>query len=211
VGIREQMERIYRDIPPESIPWNHPDPPELLAEAVQTGRIKPCRAVDLGCGTGNYAVWLARQGFDVTGIDISSEAVKLAADLSARQGVSCRFVVADLLGDLKEYHAAFDLAFDWELLHHVFPKDRPRYIRNVHSLLVPHGTYVSACFNDGDTAFGGVGKYRDTPLGTTLYFSSLEELKALYTPLFDVVELRTVQIPGRPNPHVANFAWLERK
>ena len=211
MDLREQMERIYGEIPPENIPWNLSAPPALLTGAVETGQIKPCRTLDLGCGVGNYAVWLALQGFDVTGIDFSRHAINHAIDLAARKGVSCRFVVADLLGDLKEFHAGFELAYDWEVLHHIFPEDRECYLLNVHNVLRPHGKYFSLCFSEKDSEFGGKGKIRGTPLGTTLYFSSEEELKQLFEPLFYILELNTVEIPGKYKPHLANAAWLERK
>jgi len=105
--LRDQMEQVYSDMPPENIPWNISRPPALLVKAVEDGRIKPCKAVDLGCGAGNYAVWLAQQGFDVTGLDISVHAVKLANQLAGEKGVSCRFAAADLLGDLRQYHDHF--------------------------------------------------------------------------------------------------------
>lgn len=211
MNLREQMERIYKDIPLEQIPWNLSEPPRLLVDAVRAGKIKPCKVLDLGCGAGNYSVWLARQGFDVTGIDISREAIRHATDLAARTGASCRFVVADLLGELTEFHDSFDLAFDWELLHHIFPGDRPRYVQNVHRVLRPQGMYFSLCFSEADTAFGGAGKYRNTPLGTTLYFSSEQELRDLFAPFFEVLELKTVEIQGKHGPHMANAAWLQRQ
>ena len=79
LDLHEQMERIYQDVPLDSIPWNLAEPPQLLVEAVRTGKIKPCKAVDLGCGAGNYAVWLAGKGFDITGIDISRQAIPVGA------------------------------------------------------------------------------------------------------------------------------------
>lgn len=210
MDIREQMEQIYRDFPLESIPWNSPTPPKLLVEAVASGKIKPCTAVDLGCGAGNYAVWLAQQGFEVTGIDLSRQAAQLATDLAKQKGVSCRFVAADLLGDLIEFHSSFDFAYDWEVLHHIFPEDRDRYVRNVHDILRVNGRYLSICFSEKDAAFGGVGKIRTTTLGTVLYFSSEEELKKLYAPFFRIEELSTVQIQSKSMPHMANVAWLRR-
>lgn len=55
------------------------------------------RALDLACGQGAAAVWLARRGFDVLGIDISSVAVERARALANTTGVpNCRFEVADL-------------------------------------------------------------------------------------------------------------------
>jgi len=211
MNLREQMDKIYRDMPPEDIPWNLTEPPGLLVRAVKTGKIKPCQAVDLGCGAGNYAVWMAGQGFDVTGIDISEKAIALARELAARKEVRCRFVVTDLLGDVNEFQSGFELAYDWEVLHHIFPDDRPQYIQNVHSLLQPNGMYFSVCFSDKDAAFGGQGKFRETPLGTKLYFSSEEELNNLFTPLFRIIELETVEIPGKRGSHMAIAAWLKRK
>ena len=93
MDIREQMDQIYRDLPLEDIPWHLPEPPRLLVEAVESGTVTPCRAVDLGCGAGACAVWLAGRGFDVTGIDISQQAIGHAGNLAEKQGVSCRFVM----------------------------------------------------------------------------------------------------------------------
>ncbi len=211
MNLNEQMEQIYRDIQPDNIPWNLSEPPGLLVEAVEAGKIECCKAVDLGCGTGNYAVWLAQQGFEVTGIDFSQHAIKQARDLAIRKGVSCLFAVADLLGDLKEFHTSFDFAYDWEVLHHIFPKDRPLYLQSVHNILRPKGIYLSVCFSEKDPEFGGKGKFRKTPLGTTLYFSSEEELKKLFDPFFHIYELNTVAIQGKYKPHLANSALLERK
>jgi len=204
------MESIYRDFPLDNIPWNLSDPPELLVDAVESGRIQPCAAVDLGCGAGNYAVWLAARGFDVTGLDISEEAIKLATVLAQHRGVTCSFKAVDLLGELNAYQDTFDFAFDWELLHHIFPEDRPRYVQNVHEILRPGATYFSVCFSEKDPAFGGKGKYRDTTINTRLYFSSEDELRKLFEPHFTVVQLRTVEIAGKRGPHLVNSAWLKR-
>lgn len=211
MDLREQMDKIYRDIPLENIPWNMSEPPRLLVEAVESGRIKPCKAVDLGCGAGNYSVWLAGRGFDVTGIDFSPQAIAHANELAAHKGVVCRFIAADLLGDLKEYHEVFDLAYDWELLHHIFPDDRPGYIKNVHVLLRPGGVYLSLCFSDKDTSFGGRDKFRTTNLGTVLYFSSEQELRELFAPRFDILELNTVESPGKYGSHMVNVAWMKAR
>ena len=205
------MNQIYRDVPLENIPWNLPDPPRLLQDAVDTSKIKPCRVVDLGCGAGNYSVWLAQRGFDVTGFDISEQAIRHAEKLASHEGASCRFVVTDLLDEPMEYLESFDLAIDWEVLHHIFPDDRNLFVENVARMLVPDGRYVSLCFHESDGAFGGKGKFRSTPMGTTLYFSSEGELRELFAPLFDIEDLSTVQIPGKYGSHMANLAWLIRK
>jgi 2-polyprenyl-3-methyl-5-hydroxy-6-metoxy-1,4-benzoquinol methylase len=205
------MEKVYREFPTEEIPWNLEDPPAALADLVESGRIQPCDAVDLGCGAGNYAVWLASKGFRVTGIDLSPAAIALAADLAGRKGVDCRYLARDLTEDVDDLAESFDLAYDWEVLHHVFPEDREAYVRNVHRILRPGGTYLSACFSEEDTDFEGTGKYRKTRIGTTLYFSSEEELRELFEKYFVIRELYTSEIAGKYRTHMAVIAVLERK
>jgi hypothetical protein len=47
------MDRIYKNMPLEKIPWNKEAPPEALVELVEGGREKPCKTIDLGCGAGH--------------------------------------------------------------------------------------------------------------------------------------------------------------
>ena len=163
MDLKERMDRIYAELAPREIPWNLEDPPALLVELIDSGRIAPCDAVDLGCGAGHYAVWLAGRGFRVTGIDLSPKALELATCLASEKGVICRFVAADLAGEVRDLHGCFEFAYDWEVLHHVFPEDRERYAANVHGLLRPGGRYLSVCFSEDDPGFEGAGKYRTTP------------------------------------------------
>jgi len=49
------MDSIYKSIPLEEIPWNIETPPDALVELVDSGKVTPCKTIDLGCGAGNYA------------------------------------------------------------------------------------------------------------------------------------------------------------
>ncbi|MBL7201233.1 MAG: methyltransferase domain-containing protein [Anaerolineae bacterium] len=51
------------------MPWET-GPREELVGLVDSGRIAPCRAIDLGCGTGSNSIFLAQRGFEVTGVDL---------------------------------------------------------------------------------------------------------------------------------------------
>jgi SAM-dependent methyltransferase len=197
------IDRIYRTVPPDRIPWNSETPPDALVQLVHDGKVRPCRTIDLGCGAGNYAIYLAGLGFDVTGVDSSPAAIKIARKNAEKQGVRCRFIVADLLGDMHEVTETFDFGYDWEVLHHVFPEDRGAYIRNVYTLLRPGATYFSVCFSEKDPQFGGRGKYRMTQIGTTLYFSSEAEIQELVSSYFIIRELKTIKISGKFGPHCA--------
>ena len=205
------MERIYQKIPLNEIPWNIETPPEVLTKLVESGKVKPCRTIDLGCGTGNYSIYLASGGFDVTGLDISPTAINVAKENAKNKGVKCIFLVADVLGNLKEVKGTLDFAYDWELLHHIFPEQRETYIKNVYKILNPKGKYLSVCFSESDPGFGGSGKYRKTRLGTILYFSSKDELRELFEPFFKIEELKTIEIKGKPTPHIVNYVFMERR
>ena len=205
------MDEIYRNRALEEIPWIVEKPPEVLVDLIESGVIRPCKAVDLGCGTGNYAIYLAGRGFQVTGIDISPTAIGIARENAKSKGARCDFIAADVLGDLKEVGGTFDFAYDWELLHHIFPEHRTKYVENVSRLLNPNGRYLSVCFSEKSPQFGGSGKYRETPLGTVLYFSSESELRDLFEPYFQINELRTIQISGKSAPHLAIYTFMEKR
>ncbi len=206
-----EMDKIYRNMPLEEIPWNIETPPDALVELIESGKVKPCKTIDFGCGAGNYAIYLASVGFDVTGIDISPSAIQTAKENAKKKRVKCNFLVADVLGDLDEVKQTFDFAYDWELLHHTYPEKRKKYVENVYRILNPGGNYLSVCFSEKDPQFGGSGKYRETPLGTILYFSSEDELRDLFEPYFNIKELKTIEISGKFAPHLANYAFMKKK
>ena len=205
------LDEIYRKLPADEIPWNLEEPPGVLVKFVESGKVRPCRAVDLGCGTGTSAIYLAEKGFDVTGIDSAPTAIRMAREKAERKGVKCSFVVADLLGDLTGVKGPFEFAFDWELLHHLMPGDRGPYMRNLASLLEPGAHYLSVCFSEEDPQFGGTGKIRRTRIGTVLYFSSEAEIRDLLAPYFLVRDLKTIEISGKWGPHRAICAFSERR
>ena len=205
------VDRVYQKVPLDQIPWNIETPPEALVKLVQDGKVQPCRTIDLGCGVGNYTIYLAGLGFDVTGVDSSPAAIKIAEEHAKNRGVRCRFIVADLLGDMHEVKETFDFAYDWELLHHIFPEDRMTYVKNIRNLLNPGATYLSVCFAENDPQFGGEGKFRKTPIGTTLYFSSETELQNLFSTHFEIRELKTLEISGKYGSHCAVYTLMKRE
>ncbi len=209
--LKDKMEKIYSSMTPDEIPWHLDTSPEILRHLVETGRIPPCRVIELGCGTGNCVMYLAKMGFDATGVDFSETAIEIARTSVSERGIPGNLIVADLLGDMAEVQDTFDFAFDWELLHHLFPQERDTYIHNVHRLLRMDGTYLSVCFSDEDPGFGGTGKYRETPFGRVLYFSSEDEIAAFVEPLFEIDTLETVEIRGKVTPHRAIYMVVRKR
>jgi SAM-dependent methyltransferase len=211
MNLKDKMEQIYGNAPPDKIPWNIKKPPRQLVELVESGKVAPCQAVDLGCGAGNYAIWLAGKGFQVTGIDFSEIAVDLARKQAEQEAVKCIFRVGDLTDTDFTVDTKYQFAYDWEVLHHVFPDDRYAYIRNVVRLLQKDAKYLSVCFSEEDPDFGGEGKYRKTPMKTTLYFSSEKEIEQILDAHFEIKELTTTEIAGKYGPHMAVIAFAVKK
>jgi len=206
-----RIDDLYKNTPLDEIPWNIETPPELLVELVDSGKVQPCKAIDLGCGAGNYAIYLAGRGFEVTGVDFSPTAIRIAKENAERKNAKCNFFAADVVDKLDEVNQTWDFAYDWGLLHHIFPQRRQKYIENVSRILNPKGKYLSVCFSEKDTGFGGSGKYRKTQLGSVLYFSCEDELRELFKAYFQIIDLRTVEISGKFESHIFNYAFMERK
>ncbi len=128
-------------------PWDHGMVDVNLIEVVSALPITPCRALDIGCGTGGNAVWLARQGFEVTACDLSPTAIG-KADAKARSAeIDCRFVVADFLADPIP-GAPFGFVFDRGCLHCIEPEEpRRRFAAKVASLLGEDGLWLTLVGN----------------------------------------------------------------
>jgi SAM-dependent methyltransferase len=209
--IKEQMNKIYSDMDLDNIPWNIETPPDILQDLIKSNILSPCKIIELGCGAGNYVRYFSKMGFDATGVDISEKAIEIARELAQKSGVTCEFIAADVLGDMSEIKTKYDFVYDWELLHHIFPEDRNKYIENVYRLLMTQGRYLSVCFSEASTQFGGVGKYRKTPIGTVLYFSNEAEIESLFGRLFFLEELKSVDIKGKHGVHKAIYTLMRYK
>jgi len=210
--IKDQMEKIYGELSLEEIPWYSEDITNSLIELIDRRWVKPCKAIDLGCGIGSYTRWFASNGFDMTGIDISVNAINYAINLSQNTGIECQFFAKNMIEKISNFDNKFDFAYDWEVLHHIYPKYRKSYIINVHRFLKSGGKYFSLCFSENEpSTFSGSGKYRTTPLGTTLYFSSENELRELFSSLFEIEEISTIEVKGRNRDHIAIKSLLKKR
>jgi SAM-dependent methyltransferase len=105
----------YRD---GNLPWDTGGPSSELQRVVSRNTIQPCRALEIGCGTGTNCVWLAQQGFEVTGVDVAPLAVERAEKRAQAANVKAHFVVADVL-QLPELDGPFAFFFDRGCYHAV--------------------------------------------------------------------------------------------
>ncbi len=97
-------------------PWDTGEPSSELIRILATGQIRVGRAIELGCGTGANSIYLAEQGFKVTGIDVSGIAIKAARQRAEQAGVKVEFIAADV-GTLAWPDEPADFVFDRGCYH----------------------------------------------------------------------------------------------
>jgi len=139
----DRFETAYLEGSP---PWDIGRAQPELMSLVETGGITG-RVVDLGCGSGENALYFATAGLEVVGVDGSPTAIRRARDKAQKRGVPIRFDLADVL-DLREYRASFDTATDSGVFHTFDDDERLRYEPSVRGVLRPGGHLFLLCFSE---------------------------------------------------------------
>lgn len=124
--------------------------PELI-EVVEGSEALPVgRALDIGCGTGTQSLYLARQGWKVTGIDFVGKALRVAQRKATAIGVSPTWVKGDVtrLPEL-ESKDGFTLLFDFGCFHGLSDKQREAYVREITSVAASGATLLLFAFHPG--------------------------------------------------------------
>jgi len=103
--------------------------------------------LDVGCGTGENALFLASHGHTVWGIDSSPIAIKTAQSKAERRELNVNFLLRDAL-DLHNLGKAFDSVIDSGLFQVLSDTERPLFITSLAAVLPSKGTYFMLCFSD---------------------------------------------------------------
>lgn len=101
--------------------------------------LTPGRALDLACGSGRNAVWLAERGWRVTAVDFSEVGLAQARAFAARRGVAVHWVLADVRTYEPE-RAAYDLVIVFYL--HLPAEERRAVLAKAAAALAPGGTFL---------------------------------------------------------------------
>ncbi|ASN51224.1 bifunctional 2-polyprenyl-6-hydroxyphenol methylase/3-demethylubiquinol 3-O-methyltransferase UbiG [Sinomonas sp. R1AF57] len=125
-------------------PWVGPARVELV-QLVESGRIPPGRSLDLGCGEGDNSVFLARHGFEATGVDFAPAALAKARSKAEAAGVVVRFIEDDLT-TMRRVSGPFDVLVDYGSFDDLHGRDREAYVRAVVPLLRAGGLFLLWCF-----------------------------------------------------------------
>lgn len=173
-------------------PFLTDSPDENLVDWFEQGHLKPGRAIDLGCGTGRNAVYLAKTGYRSDAIDISETAVRKARTRERETEADVDFMVGSVF-DLALPGDHYDLAYDAGLLHRLQPHQRPFYLEKVHATLKPNGMFGMSCF---DTS-GGVPRedweiYEEGKMPPGIGYSE-DRLREILQYHFEIIEFRSMK------------------
>jgi len=193
------------------VPFFKSAPDETLVSYFTKKLIKSGKAMDLGCGPGRNSIYLAQQGFDVAGYDISRVAIQWAQERAMEKGLhinfECKSVFElDVVGE-------YDLVYDSGCLHHLLPHRRVQYLEMIYQSLKSTGLFGITCFRPG---FGGLGGperemsdwdvYEEGTMNGGLAFSE-EKIKYILEPYFDCIEFRAVNESDNDDMFGVPFLW----
>lgn len=152
VGTKERFVTMYEGDPP---PWDIGKPQRDLVAVLDEIGLSGS-ALDLGCGTGEHVLELARRGLDAWGLDSTPRAVTLAEQKRDARGLSARFVLGDAL-DLAPLRRAFDTVLDCGLFHVIDEEERQRYVKEVERVLPLGGRLLMMGFQTNTSGRGPRG------------------------------------------------------
>jgi len=181
-------------------PWDISKPDSNLIQTVTTTPIKPCKALDIGCGTGDNAIWLSQQNFHVLGIDTSEIAIEKAKEKASKANTKCALLVSDILTSHIE-GAPFGFVFDRGCFHTKgSDKERKSFAENVNRHLEEDGLWLSL--------LGNADEQRHAPGPPQ---RTAREIVYAIEPYFEILSLVSGSFgSNRPNPPRA-WVCLMRK
>src|SRR5699024_1433253 len=139
----------YTDLPP----WETGRPQSEIVRLAEQGKISG-DVLDVGCGTGENALYLADRGHDVIGVDASSTAIDRATEKGQNRGLDAAFRVGDALR-LSNLDRQFDTVIDSGLFHVFSDAERPIFVDGLRSRLHQGGKYHMLCFSDREPGTWG--------------------------------------------------------
>lgn len=167
-------------------PWDSGKHSLEVERVLNEWSIEPCRMLEIGCGTGTNAVFLAQRGFEVTAVDVSALAVEQARTKAKQAGVDIDLRVANVVDDV-DLGPPFDLVFDRGVYHHMRTVDLWGFLNALARHTKPGRHYLTLAGNAND---------RHTPPNGGPPIVRTAEICTELTPLFDLLQLREFTFDG---------------
>lgn len=140
------------------------NPLQALEEPVvraAVGGVRDLRVLDLGCGTGRHALWLAEQGAKVTAVDFSEGMLAEARQKPFAEGVI--FLQHDLHNPLPFGEGEFDAIVSGLVLEHI--QDLPRLFSEIRRVVKPQGRVVISAMHPAMFLRGSQARFTDPDSG----------------------------------------------
>ena len=188
----------YRD---GNLPWDTGRPSSELQRVLSQYTIQPCRALEIGCGTGTNCIWLAQQGFDATGVDVAPLAVEQAQKRARAAGVNVHFLVADVL-HLPDVGGPFAFFFDRGCYHAVRRSAPDKYAPAVTRQLVSGGRGL---------ILAGNAREPHDPGPPVVTEEQLRDELGLAFQILDLHEFRFDEAPGVPERFLGWSCLVEKR
>ncbi len=134
--------KSYRHCPP----WDIGRAQHEFVRLEKEGKINS-PVLDVGCGTGENVLFLAKLGYEVTGIDSAKIALRKARMKAAQRGLSAEFMLYDAL-KLLALARKFATVIDSGLFHVFSDEERPVFTSNLAAIILPGGIYHMLCFSE---------------------------------------------------------------
>jgi len=184
----------------KGIPFFVNSPDENLVSYFDRNFLYGGKVLELGCGPGRNAIYLAAKGCTVDAVDLSRESLKWAKERASKSDLQINFIHKNIF-DLEIQDGTYDLVYDSGCFHHIAPHRRISYIDVVKKALKPGGLFAITCFIQGGE-FGGADisdweVYRVKSLKGGLGYSE-EQLKTIFRE-FKEIEIREMKVVEQPN------------
>jgi methyl halide transferase len=174
-------------------PWDTGRANSELVAFVEDGRLKPGTVLELGCGTGANAVYLARRRFEITAVDGSPLALERARLRAEQSSALVRFVLADVF-DFGRSAGRFDFVFDVGFYHFIRQTELSRFLDLLWWVTRPGSYYLTVAGSVGEQAEGGPPQVSE------------DEIRDELGRLFEICELRPSRLDS-PNRAEGYQAW----
>ena len=183
-------------------------PDENLVAWLDEGMLTPGRVLELGCGHGRNATYLASLGCDVDAVDLSASAIEWARERAKLAGAPVSFQRCSIF-DATFTAGSYDLVYDAGCFHHLAPHRRKDYAELVRRALKPGGSYGLVCFRpEGGSGYTDQQVYERASLGGGLGYTE-DRLRAMWDKApFSVRALRQMKKTDGQGPRFGeDFLW----
>lgn len=170
----EQWDARYQH---RTTPWDTGRVSAQLKTLIVRQGISPGRWLEVGCGTGTDAIWLASMGFSVTGVDFSELAITQAREKAQRAQVEVSFSV----GSIPEAAEPFDGVYDCGCFHTIMDAEKRRGFAE----------QAARCLGAGGLWFSLMGSTDGPPRDHGPPRRSVQEIAAAVEPEFEILSLTT--------------------